>query len=122
MDSTKDEFENLVKDPNELREYLSEQIHEISQALKDDEDFCNNDIKVTIDYVKAIQKKFIEKFQEFERKLEDIRQENQRLSNENQKKFDEEIGKINELFEAEKYSDGWYKVFIIMPSLFLCFF
>jgi hypothetical protein len=107
MDSTKDEeFETLAKDPDELQGYLAEQIHIMSQTLKDDEDFCNNDIDITTDYVKTIKRKFMEKFQEFETKLEDIRRENQKVSDENKKKFDEEIENINELFEAKKYPDG----------------
>jgi len=106
MDSTTDEFEELGKDPDRLREYLSEHIDEISRTLNDDEDFCNRDIDATIEYVKNMKGKFIEKFQEFENKLEEIRRDNQKTSEDNKKKFHNEIHEINGLFESEKYHEG----------------
>ncbi len=116
MDSMKDEFDKLAKDPNRLYEYLAEHIDEMSRTLNDDEDFCNQDIDATIDYVKNMKRKFIEKFQEFETKLENIRRDNQKISEENKTKFNEEIREINELFEAKKYSEGMYTISFIFFS------
>lgn len=106
MDSTTDEFEELGKDPDRLHGYLIEHINEISRTLHDDEDFCNRDIDATIEYVKKMKGKFIEKFQEFENKLEEIRRDNQKTSEDNRKKFDNEIQEINGLFKSEKYHEG----------------
>jgi hypothetical protein len=116
MDSMKDEFDKLAKDPNRLYEYLAEHIDEMSRTLNDDEDFCNQDIDATIDYVKNMKRKFIEKFQEFETKLENIRRDNQKISEENKTKFNEEIREINELFEAKKYSEGMYTQYLSFSS------
>ena len=119
MDSTKDEFEKLAKDPHQLQEYLAEQIQEMSRTLTDDEEFCNQDIDTTMEYVQTMKRKFLEKSEEFQTKLEEIRRENQTTSEENRKKLDEEIKEINELYEARKYPEGRYEIFKFLLSKFI---
>ncbi|CAF3720848.1 unnamed protein product [Rotaria sp. Silwood1] len=104
MDSNTNEYEQeLLSYPEKLVEYLSEHIEIIERTLNDDEDFCNQDINSTLNYVEIIEKKFNEKIQTLKKQLEQIRLENKDRSEKNKKQFQEKFTEINDLFIAQNY-------------------
>jgi len=108
MDTNTNEYEELLKDPERLFQYLSDRIDEMNRILNDDEEFCNKDIDATKHYVEIIEKKFNEKIQEFKTKLEQIRIDNKNISEQNKKQFEDRIQEINDLFTNGKQDEGFY--------------
>ncbi|CAF0937122.1 unnamed protein product [Rotaria sordida] len=110
MDSKIDEYEQqLLSNPEKLVQHLSDRLDEIEQTLNDDENFCNQDIDSTINYIKIIEKKFYENIQNLKDKLENIRLKNKNLSEENKKQFLDQCNEINELFTSQNYEQAWKK-------------
>ncbi|CAF4014712.1 unnamed protein product [Rotaria sordida] len=110
MDSKIDEYEQqLLSNPEKLVQHLSDRLDEIEQTLNDDENFCNQDIDSTINYIKIIEKKFYENIQKLKDKLENIRLKNKNLSEENKKQFQDQCNEINELFTSQNYEQAWKK-------------
>jgi hypothetical protein len=106
MDSNTIDGEELFKDPDRLFEHLGDRIDDMSRTLDDDENFCNQDVDATLQYVQNIEKKFSDKIEELKIKLEEIRRENQTTSEQNKKQFQEEIQEISGLFGIGKHPEG----------------
>lgn len=122
MASAADEFKEYADDPQKLRDSLRDTTEEMFQALNDDEDFCGKDIDSTIQYVQTMQKKFIKKFQDLQKKLEELRTENMTVSEENRQRLDKEITEINGLLDAGKEQEGLLENLLFYSRLFIFFF
>ena len=101
-----DEFEEYVKDPKKLSQFLHDHIEEMGRALDDDEEFCKKDIDSTMQYLKEMEKKFVQKFREMEKKLDDLRKENEEKSEENRQILYRHNDEIQHLTDAKKYEEG----------------
>ena len=106
MDTNKNQFDELLKDPKKLFEYLCGRIEDMSRTLNDDQNFCTKEIETTKQHIQIIEKNFYDKIQEIKTKLEQVHIENEKISEQNKTQFDKQMEDINQLYQDKRYSEG----------------